>query len=110
MEYYKIAETTDLQDDNTILGSLNGREILIVKFEDSFYAVDNKCPHMGVNLYKHGIVDGNIITCRRHRTKFDIITGKIIQRPKVMFVTLDVKDPITFPVKVEGEDIYIGVE
>ncbi len=110
MEYYKVAETSDLQEDNTILGSLNGHEILIVKFEDSYYAVNNKCPHMGANLYKHGIVDGNIITCRRHRTKFDVITGKIIQKPKVMFVTLDVKDAITYPVKIEGEDILVGLE
>lgn len=110
MEYFKVAETSDLQEDNTILGVINGREILIVKFEDSYYAIDNKCPHMGANLYKHGIVDGNIVTCRRHRTKIDVMTGKIISKPKVMFITLDVKDAITYPLKVEGDDILIGLE
>ena len=39
-----------------------GREILLVKVRDKYYAADNRCPHMGGKL-SQGRLEGTVVTC-----------------------------------------------
>lgn len=40
-----------------------------------FYAVENRCPHLGFPIGL-GQVEGNVITCPFHGSKFDLCTGE----------------------------------
>ncbi len=109
MKFVKIAQTSDFTDSNKKKISSDGREILLVKIDDLYFALDNKCPHMGGSLYD-GDLKGNNIVCPRHGSVFDVRTGKSVQGGKMLFVKFKVNDTHSYPVKLEGDDILIAIE
>jgi 3-phenylpropionate/trans-cinnamate dioxygenase ferredoxin component len=109
MKYIAVAKTTELSSGEKAKITLEDREILLANIEDSYYAVDNKCPHMGASL-SDGKLDGRNIVCPKHGSKFDVQTGKVAQSGKMLFINVRVKDLHIYPVKIEGTDILIGIE
>ena len=77
-----------------------GKNIAVVNLDGRYYAFEDSCPHMGARL-SNGTLEGNVITCPQHSSKFDVTTGK----------PLAVSDDplVTYEVRVEGDDIYIKV-
>jgi len=58
--------------------SVQGREILIVRVGEEYFAADNRCPHAGGDL-SHGRLEGTIVTCPRHKSQFDLRDGRVIR-------------------------------
>ncbi|WP_110928797.1 nitrite reductase small subunit NirD [Bacillus massiliglaciei] len=63
-----------------------------------FRAIENRCPHKGGVLVE-GIVSGEYVFCPMHDWKISVMDGQV-QKPDNGCVK-------TFPVEVEGNDIYI---
>jgi nitrite reductase/ring-hydroxylating ferredoxin subunit len=97
--YVRIAETKDVPKNSMRVFKASSREILIVNVEDKFYALDNRCPHIGYPLY-FGSLEGKVLTCGFHYAKFDVRTGKslgsVTRRPLK-----------TFKVKIENSSILV---
>jgi len=104
----KVAEKSEIPIGTMKKITLNGKDILIANVGGNYYAMGNKCTHAGGDLSK-GLLDSNIVTCPRHGSRFDLTTGKSISGPKILFITLKVKDEPLFPVKVEGNDVLINL-
>ncbi|MCE5259763.1 MAG: Rieske 2Fe-2S domain-containing protein [Chloroflexi bacterium] len=51
--------------------------VLLWCHDGEFHAVQGICPHMKVHLAK-GKVDGTVITCPGHGSRFDLITGEVV--------------------------------
>mgnify|MGYP001106446847 CR=1 FL=1 len=51
------------------------QSVLVIKSGDNFYAIANKCPHLGLPL-TNGKVDRETITCPFHGSRFDLKTGE----------------------------------
>ncbi|WP_315982506.1 Rieske 2Fe-2S domain-containing protein [Aliamphritea spongicola] len=49
-----------------------------------------------------GLVIGNVIECPLHQGRFEISSGKALSAPVC-------EDLVTYPVKVEGDQIYIQI-
>jgi 3-phenylpropionate/trans-cinnamate dioxygenase ferredoxin subunit len=109
MMYVKVAQTTELSAGEKKKISLEDKEILLTNIQNSYYAVDNTCPHMGGSLYD-GILDGSHIICPKHGSIFDVTTGKVVQSGKLFFIKVKVHDLHSYPIKIEGTDIIIGIE
>lgn len=109
MDYVKIAETDDFTKENKMQIFIQGKEILLTKVEGNYYAINNRCTHMGGSLYNGRLV-GREIICRRHHTRFDVTTGKVSKSAKILFIKMVATDTVTYPVKIEGTDILIGIE
>jgi 3-phenylpropionate/trans-cinnamate dioxygenase ferredoxin component len=109
MEFVKVAETTELAAANKKKISWKGKDILLTKIQDSYYAIDNTCPHMGGSLYD-GDLEGSRIICPKHGSVFDVTTGKVVQPGKLLFIKVKVHDIQSYPVKIEGTDILLGME
>ena len=62
--------------------TVEDRAVLLVNIQNKYYAIDNKCPHMGGSLYD-GQLDGNNIVCPRHGSVFDVRTGKAVKGAKI---------------------------
>ena len=108
MEYVKIAEVTDVLPGEKKKFTLNNKTILLANVDGAFYALDNRCPHMGGAL-SGGDLEGGTLVCPRHGAKFDIRTGKSVGNAKLAFVSVKVSDAKTFPVKVEGNDVLVDL-
>lgn len=102
VEYHAVAKTGDLEDEEVLGVSINGRDIALYRIEGEFYATDGICTHEYVGL-ADGFVEGDIIECPLHGGKFEIRTGKPAHAP----VTVGLK---THPVKIDGDTVYVGIE
>ncbi len=109
MEYVKVAKTDEIGIGEKKKIEIEGKVIMITNIDGKYYALDNKCPHMGGSLYDGKFQDGKII-CPRHGSAFDVKTGKSIKGAKIAFVNIKVKDATTYAVKVEDTDILVGIE
>lgn len=109
MEYIKAAQTSEVPDGAKKRIALDDRILLLTNLHGQYYAIDNKCPHMGGSLFD-GKLEGDRIICPKHGTTFDVKTGKVVQNGKIAFIRLNVSDVNAYPVKVEGTDILIGME
>jgi 3-phenylpropionate/trans-cinnamate dioxygenase ferredoxin subunit len=58
--------------------NVSDKEILIARVGDSYYAADNRCPHLGGKL-SNGNLNGTIVTCPLHGSQFDLTNGDIIK-------------------------------
>jgi 3-phenylpropionate/trans-cinnamate dioxygenase ferredoxin subunit len=88
--------------------TVEGKEILVVNYEGRYYAIGGKCTHAGGDLSK-GRLEGKIVTCPRHGSKFDVTTGISVAGPKVGFVRGRTGNESVFDVQVEGSSIKVSV-
>ncbi len=108
MEYFKVADKNELTKGNKKKVTLGDKEILIINLDDQYYAVDNLCPHMGGSLFEGTIKDGQLV-CPRHGSVFDIKTGKVMEAGSILFIKVKVDNLHSYPVKIEGTDLYVGI-
>lgn len=80
MPLVKVAAPGDVPPGTGTVVEANGRTIALFNIGGTFYALDNKCTHVGGPLGE-GRVEGNIVTCPWHGSKFDITTGAIVGPP-----------------------------
>ncbi len=104
--FVKIAETSEIPSGQTKAFKIAEKEILIANTNGVYYAIGNVCTHMGGDLSK-GTLEGNVVTCPKHRAKFDVTTGKVVSGPKVALMHPKIKDQPTYAIKVEGKDLLL---
>lgn len=112
-KFVPISKASKLENGTMTEVVVEGREILLAKVGDRYYATYNRCPHMGAKL-SQGKLEGTVVTCPRHGSRFDISDGhnirwlntsghllvlaKLLKRPRPVS---------TYQVKIDGEDILI---
>ncbi len=80
----------------------DGQEICLAHApDDRFYAIDDVCTHENFLLSQGEMVDFEV-ECPQHGSRFDVRTGKVTGLPAVIPAR-------TFPVSVEGSDVYVDV-
>jgi nitrite reductase/ring-hydroxylating ferredoxin subunit len=111
--FIRAAGTGEFQDGTKRKVVVDGHEILLARVGESYYAVSNRCPHMGGNLAA-GTLEGTVITCPLHGSRFDITDGSVVRWLKGKGVitaigkALKSPDSLTrYNVKIEGDDILI---
>lgn len=98
----KWIRVAGLKDFNHQIGvEIKKHRYALFKIAEEVFAMDDVCPHE-YSLLSEGEIWDNEVYCVKHGSRFDIKTGKVKSFP----ATKNVK---TYPVKLEGEDIYIEV-
>jgi 3-phenylpropionate/trans-cinnamate dioxygenase ferredoxin component len=108
MEYVKVADTMSLPAGKMMAVTAGGKEILLANVDGTYYAIANKCTHLGGSLGK-GRLDGTVVTCPRHGAQFDVKTGQAVSEAKIAFVKMRVRNEVKYEVKLEGTDILVGI-
>lgn len=106
MQYVKLADVGEVKHGEKKKVQINDKTILLVNVGGLYYALDNRCPHMG-GLLSGGDLEGVTLTCPRHGAKFDVRTGKSVGHAKLAFVSVKVGDATKYPIKVEGQEIFV---
>jgi len=106
MVFEKIAETQDIPAGQTKLVKFGTQEVLVANINGTYYAINNACTHEGGNLSK-GTLQGNIVTCPKHKAQFEVTSGKVVSPPKMLLMHPKIKDETTYAVKVEGTSILL---
>lgn len=109
MHYEKVAAADELKNGEKKKVILGDNVFLLTKIDGAYYALNNKCPHMGGSLFD-GTLTGTTIICPRHGTAFDVRTGAIVRGGRLVFVSIKGVNARAYPVKVEGNDVLVGLE
>jgi len=104
--YVRVANRSEIGTGKMKKVLIDDREILIVNVEGIYYAVDNLCTHYGGNL-SEGFLEGNVVTCPNHGSKFDVTTGKVVSPPAEPVGRPDIEDLQTYLVQVEDQYIMV---
>ena len=101
IEFHAVATTSEISEDEPKAVSIGRLDVGIYKLDGEFYAIDDICTHAYAMMTDGYIEDGQI-ECPLHGACFDIKTGKALTAP----ATIDLRP---YPVKVEGDQISVGV-
>jgi nitrite reductase/ring-hydroxylating ferredoxin subunit len=96
-----VATRQDVEPGNARCIEAAGHYIALYNVDGTFYATDDECSHAEASL-SDGWLEDYEITCPLHGSAFDVRTG----RPLCLPATKPVR---TYPVRVEGDDIYVEV-
>jgi len=108
MSLIEVGKTNQVPPGVMKLFQVEGKKILVVNVEGKIYAINGVCTHLGGDLSK-GKLEGKIITCPRHGSRFDVTTGESVSGPKMAFLKLKTKNETIYEVKIEGESIKIDM-
>ena len=105
-QFVKVAVKSEIEPGKMKAVKVGDKIILVANVGGEFYAVGGKCTHMSGDL-STGTLEGNIVTCPRHRAQFDVTTGKVVSHPKIPLFHPKAKDEPTYQVKVDQENITV---
>jgi nitrite reductase/ring-hydroxylating ferredoxin subunit len=100
-ESHLVAKKSEIQEDEAKRVIIGEHQIALFNLDGEIYATDDICTHAYASL-SEGYIEDGCVECPLHAGLFDIKTGKAQGVP----VTEDIK---TFPVRVEGDDVYIEI-
>jgi nitrite reductase/ring-hydroxylating ferredoxin subunit len=98
--WIKVARVGDFETTDRRVVSAGDRPLLVLRHDDGFYAVDNRCPHMGFPLDK-GSVKDCILTCHWHHARFDLASGGTFDQ--------FADDVRAYPIELRGDDLWIDL-
>jgi len=100
--YLDVCAIDDLPLGERLFIQLGEVPVVIMNVNGEYYAIEDVCTHDDGPLGEGEIEDDEII-CPRHGARFNLRTGEVLTLPAVMGVK-------TYPTKIEGDRILIGVE
>ncbi|MGQ9545752.1 MAG: Rieske (2Fe-2S) protein [Dehalococcoidia bacterium] len=77
-EFIEVSKIDELKEGTMKAVSAAGREILLARVGDKYYAVDGRCPHMKGDL-SQGKLEGTVVTCPLHGSQFDLRDGHAVR-------------------------------
>ena len=98
----KVAEVTELAPGAGKTVEVEGVSLALFNVDGTYFAIANTCTHVGGPLGE-GTLIGKEVTCPWHGAQFDVTCGKAISGP----ASADAK---SFPVSVEGNDLFVEME
>jgi nitrite reductase/ring-hydroxylating ferredoxin subunit len=106
MEWIKIFSSEEearkrIATDQPQLLVVQGKRICLVLHKEVFQAVQDSCSHNGESLSKGRVNYLGEIICPWHNYRFDLKTGRACDS--------SCRDLVTYPVKIDGEGLFIGI-
>jgi nitrite reductase/ring-hydroxylating ferredoxin subunit len=101
MVFVKVGSATDFLFDRMTGIQESGKEILVAKANERFYALGNLCTHEGCRLSNGRIRDGKI-RCPCHGSVFDPATGSVLRGPAEKPVPV-------YHIKVENGQVWVNL-
>jgi len=108
----EVAKVEELSSGTMKSATVDGREILVARVGDKYYATDSRCPHMNGDL-SQGKLEGTVVTCPVHGSQFDISNGQVVRwlkgglMSKLSGAFKPTKTLKVYNVKVEGGKVVV---
>ncbi len=100
--WLRACATAEVAQDQPKAVTVGETPVALVLHDGEYYAIHDVCSHANVALSEGEVVGGEI-ECWLHGSMFDLKTG----RPSCLPAT----EPVpVYPVKVEGDDLYVAVK
>lgn len=104
--WFKAASIKNFPKDGGACVKYKGKQIAVFNFEriNKWYACQNVCPHKIEMVLSRGMIGDDKgfpkVACPLHKKTFSLENGENLNG--------DLDAIATYPVKIEGENVYIG--
>ncbi len=95
-----IGEKSDFPPSKMQMISIEGKDVLVLNLDGSYYAIDDTCTHMGASLTE-GQLKGSTVICGWHGANFDCKSGKLEKFPA------KINDLKSYKVVIESDDVIL---
>ena len=106
MAFERVCALSEVPEEGSLQVQLPDVDVAVVRFEGELFALEDRCSHADVPLTDGDVeeLDGvPTIECALHGSCFDLRTGEPTNLPAT--------EPVpVYPVRVEGEDVYVDTE
>jgi len=130
IEWTKLSDIKSFDNNSEQLCKVKRDDILVVKDNDEFYAINNRCPHLGLALNLGGCnKKDKTVHCKFHSSDFSYKTGEVKEWLNVKgfekfmmwlfskfdkdareMMTMEPKPVETFLTKVEDDHVWVGID
>ena len=130
IEWTKLSDIKSFDNNPEQLCKVKRDDILVVKDNDEFYAINNRCPHLGLALNLGGCnKKDKTVHCKFHSSDFSYKTGEVKEWLNVKgfekfmmwlfskfdkdakeMMTMEPKPVETFLTKVEDDHVWVGID
>lgn len=101
-DYTAVVKASEIAEKNITCFEINGVEIVICRFRDEYFAIENRCSH-AQSRFDNGRLRGYRIICPLHGATFDIRDGSATSLPG--------RTPIAvYPCRVTNGVLEVAVE
>lgn len=98
----RIASVNDIPEGEMRAFELEGKPVAVAREDGQIYAFENDCSHRHCTLDDGDLEDGRVV-CACHGSAFDLESGNPGAPPAT--------EPIpVYPVRLEGDDIFVTLE
>ena len=99
MAKLKLANINDVVNGEMIQSTINNKNYLIAKIDNTIYVTSDMCTHEDAELTM-GCLDGTKVKCPLHGSFFDLTSGKALNEPA--------EDPTTiYKTEIKNNQIFI---
>ena len=130
IEWTKLSDINSFDENPQQLVKVKSDDILIIKDDSGFHAINNRCPHLGLALDLGGCdLKEKSIHCKFHSSDFSYQTGEVKEWLNVKgfekfmtwlfskfdadakkMMTMDPKPVEPFLTKVEDDCVWVGID
>ena len=130
IEWTKLSDIKSFDNNPEQLCKVKRDDILVVKDNDEFYAINNRCPHLGLALNLGGCnKKDKTVHCKFHASDFSYKTGEVKEWLNVKgfekfmmwlfskfdkdakeMMIMEPKPVETFLTKVEDDHVWVGID
>lgn len=121
MTNISVATSSQVKEGELLPVKVENQKVILTRVDGKVYAVENKCPHLGMPLAK-GKVCNHTVTCRWHGATFDLTTGANVKwvdsfvgiplpewSHQVLSVGKQAQGLKTFTVTEQGDEVSISM-
>ena len=115
-----VATASQVKEGEVLAVTAENQKVMLSRIDGKVYAVENKCPHLGLPL-ANGKVCDRVVTCRWHGASFDLTTGENVKwvnsfvgiplpewSHQALSIGKSAQGLKTFAVTEQGDEISIG--
>lgn len=98
--WIEVAQRSDLVEGAGLRVEIDGFPIALWNVAGEIYATQDSCTHEETSLSDGDLWDDEV-ECPLHGAQFNVRTGAVLTLPAIFPLR-------TFPVKIEGDAVYVG--
>jgi len=98
----KVCQLSDIPEREMRCVSLADRNVLVANTDQGVFVADEMCTHEDARLCD-GNLSGTLVKCPLHGSRFDLVTGKVLDDPAD-------QDLLVYPVSMIEGDVFITLE
>jgi nitrite reductase/ring-hydroxylating ferredoxin subunit len=106
VSFVKVGDQSEVPAGKMKMFKVGDKEYLVVNVNGNYYSIGNRCTHANGDL-SQGTLEGTAVICPKHKSKFDVTTGKVVSGPKMPLIHPKINDEPSYQVKIEGNAIFL---